>query len=154
MSLTELQVKLDETEQMALKGGKKQLHKLETRVSENCFTVSRMLPPPIYKPPICGGLLCVQVRELQTELLVEQKRSEEYEKGVRRYERRVKELTYQVWSLHSVRVTRLCPVLWLSVIGSLFPVVPAVRGRQEDADEDARADRKASDQSQELQKTS
>ena len=33
VSLTELQVKLDETEQMALKGGKKQLHKLETRVS-------------------------------------------------------------------------------------------------------------------------
>lgn len=31
--MTELQVKLDETEQMALKGGKKQLHKLETRVS-------------------------------------------------------------------------------------------------------------------------
>lgn len=31
--LTELQVKLDETEQMALKGGKKQLHKLEARVS-------------------------------------------------------------------------------------------------------------------------
>lgn len=30
---TELQVKLDETEQMALKGGKKQLHKLEARVS-------------------------------------------------------------------------------------------------------------------------
>lgn len=29
---TELQVKLDETEQMALKGGKKQLHKLESRV--------------------------------------------------------------------------------------------------------------------------
>lgn len=28
----ELQVKLDETEQMALKGGKKQLHKLESRV--------------------------------------------------------------------------------------------------------------------------
>ncbi|XP_070766011.1 myosin-7B-like [Enoplosus armatus] len=62
----ELQVKLDETEQMALKGGKKQLHKLEMRV-----------------------------RELQTELMVEQKRSEEYQKGVRRYERRVKELTYQ-----------------------------------------------------------
>lgn len=31
--LTELQVKLDEAEQMALKGGKKQLHKLEARVS-------------------------------------------------------------------------------------------------------------------------
>ncbi|XP_008301730.1 myosin-7B-like [Stegastes partitus] len=65
-TVKELQVKLDETEQMALKGGKKQLHKLETRV-----------------------------RELQTELMVEQKKSEEYQKGVRRYGRRVKELTYQ-----------------------------------------------------------
>lgn len=34
VSLLELQVKLDETEQMAQKGGKKQLHKLETKVSE------------------------------------------------------------------------------------------------------------------------
>ncbi|XP_069033862.1 myosin-7B-like [Embiotoca jacksoni] len=65
-TMKELQVKLDETEQMALKGGKKQLHKLETRV-----------------------------RELQTELMVEQRKSEDYYKGVRRYERRVKELTYQ-----------------------------------------------------------
>ncbi|XP_060890208.1 myosin-7B-like [Labrus mixtus] len=65
-TVKELQVKLDETEQMALKGGKKQLHKLETRV-----------------------------RELHTELMVEQKKSEEYQKGVRRYERRCKELTYQ-----------------------------------------------------------
>ncbi|CAJ1085610.1 myosin-7B-like [Xyrichtys novacula] len=66
-TVKELQIKLDETEQMALKGGKKQLHKLETRV-----------------------------RELQTELIVEQKKSEEYQKGVRRYERRCKELLYQV----------------------------------------------------------
>ncbi|KAM9350725.1 myosin-7B-like [Symphorus nematophorus] len=65
-TVKELQVKLDETEQMALKGGKKQLNKLETTV-----------------------------RELQTELLVEQKKSEEYQKGVRRYERRCKELMYQ-----------------------------------------------------------
>ncbi|XP_029974857.1 myosin-7-like [Salarias fasciatus] len=65
-TVKELQVKLDETEQMALKGGKKHISKLETRV-----------------------------RELQTELMVEQKRSDEYQKGVRRYERRVKELTYQ-----------------------------------------------------------
>ena len=36
------------------------------------------------------------MRELQTELVVEQKKSEEYQKGVRRYERRVKELTHQV----------------------------------------------------------
>uniref|UniRef100_A0A3P8WWE7 Myosin, heavy chain 7B, cardiac muscle, beta a n=1 Tax=Cynoglossus semilaevis TaxID=244447 RepID=A0A3P8WWE7_CYNSE len=62
----DLQIKLDETEQMAIKGGKKQLHKLETRV-----------------------------RELQAELMLEQKKTEEYQKGVRRYEKRVKELTYQ-----------------------------------------------------------
>ncbi len=43
VSLTELQVKLDETEQMALKGGKKQLHKLETRVSDKSPRVSRQL---------------------------------------------------------------------------------------------------------------
>nr|XP_057941161.1 myosin-7B-like [Doryrhamphus excisus] len=62
----ELQVKLEETEQMALKGGKKQLYKLETRV-----------------------------RDLHAELMVEQKKSEDYQKGVRRYERKVKELSYQ-----------------------------------------------------------
>lgn len=39
---------------------------------------------------------CVQVRDLQTELMVEQKRSEEYQKGVRGYERRCRELTHQV----------------------------------------------------------
>uniref|UniRef100_A0A8C2WD12 Myosin heavy chain n=1 Tax=Cyclopterus lumpus TaxID=8103 RepID=A0A8C2WD12_CYCLU len=65
-TVKELQVKLDETEQTALKGGKKQLHKLETRV-----------------------------RELQTELMMEQKRSDESQKGVRRHEKRVKELTFQ-----------------------------------------------------------
>ncbi|XP_034551947.1 myosin-7B-like [Notolabrus celidotus] len=65
-TVKELQVKLDETEQMALKGGKKQLYKLETKV-----------------------------RELHTELMVEQKKSEEYQKGVRRYERRCKEMMYQ-----------------------------------------------------------
>ncbi|KAK7884737.1 hypothetical protein WMY93_027860 [Mugilogobius chulae] len=66
VTVKELQLKLDETEQMALKGGKKQLLKLENRV-----------------------------RELQTELMVEQKKSEEYHKGVRRYEKRLKELTSQ-----------------------------------------------------------
>ncbi|XP_056131178.1 myosin-7B-like [Lampris incognitus] len=66
VTVKELQVRLDEAEQTALKGGKKQLHKLETRV-----------------------------RGLETELLMEQKKSEEFQKGVRRYERRVKELTYQ-----------------------------------------------------------
>ncbi|XP_072305546.1 myosin-7B-like [Eucyclogobius newberryi] len=66
VTVKELQIKVDETEQMALKGGKKQLLKLENRV-----------------------------RELQTELMVEQKKSEEYHKGVRRYEKRLKELTSQ-----------------------------------------------------------
>ncbi|XP_015824331.3 myosin-7B [Nothobranchius furzeri] len=65
-TVKELQMKLDEAEQMALKGGRKQLYKLETRV-----------------------------KELQTELIVEKKKSEEYQKGLRRNERRVKELTYQ-----------------------------------------------------------
>ncbi|XP_015250028.1 PREDICTED: myosin-7B-like [Cyprinodon variegatus] len=65
-TVKDLQLKLDEAEQTAQKGGKKQLHKLETRV-----------------------------RQLQLELLEEKKRSEEYEKEVRRYERRVKELMYQ-----------------------------------------------------------
>lgn len=65
-TVKDLQVRLDESEQMAIKGGKKQLHKMEGRV-----------------------------RELETELLLEQKRSEETLKGVRRHERKVKELTYQ-----------------------------------------------------------
>lgn len=51
-----------------------------------------------------AALLCVQVRELQTELMVEQKKSEEYQKGVRRYERRCKELTYQVREPHVVQL--------------------------------------------------
>uniref|UniRef100_A0A8C4ZH76 Uncharacterized protein n=1 Tax=Gadus morhua TaxID=8049 RepID=A0A8C4ZH76_GADMO len=65
-TVRDLQVRLDESEQMALKGGKKQLHKLESRV-----------------------------RELETALLLEEKKSEEVVKGARRYERKVKELTYQ-----------------------------------------------------------
>ncbi|KAF1403835.1 Myosin heavy chain, skeletal muscle, adult, partial [Spheniscus magellanicus] len=62
----DLQHRLDEAEQLALKGGKKQLQKLEARV-----------------------------RELEGEVDAEQKRSAEAVKGVRKYERRVKELTYQ-----------------------------------------------------------
>lgn len=53
----------------------------------------------------------MQVRELQRELIVEQKKSEEYQKGVRRYERRCKELMYQVWSPHIVRPPLLSDVL-------------------------------------------
>ena len=40
--------------------------------------------------------LCDQVRELETSLLLEEKKNEEVVKGARRYERKVKELTYEV----------------------------------------------------------
>lgn len=39
---------------------------------------------------------CSQVRELENELEAEQKRCTEAIKGVRKYERKIKELTYQV----------------------------------------------------------
>ncbi|XP_077183719.1 myosin-4-like [Paroedura picta] len=65
-TVKDLQHRLDEAEQLAMKGGKKQLQKLEARV-----------------------------RELEGEIENEQKRSADAVKGVRKYERRVKELTYQ-----------------------------------------------------------
>ncbi|KAJ8259936.1 hypothetical protein GJAV_G00175180 [Gymnothorax javanicus] len=66
VTVKDLQHRLDEAENLALKGGKKQLQKLEARV-----------------------------RELEAEVESEQKRGAEAVKGVRKYERRVKELTYQ-----------------------------------------------------------
>lgn len=42
-------------------------------------------------------ILLLKVRELENELDAEQKRGTEAIKGVRKYERRVKELTYQVY---------------------------------------------------------
>ncbi|XP_058039590.1 myosin-6-like [Ahaetulla prasina] len=65
-TIKDLQMRLDEAEQLALKGGKKQLQKLEARV-----------------------------RELENELEGEQKRNVENIKGMRKCERRIKELTYQ-----------------------------------------------------------
>ncbi|EPY83625.1 myosin-3 [Camelus ferus] len=65
-TVKDLQHRLDEAEQLALKGGKKQIQKLETRI-----------------------------RELEFELEAEQKKNTESVKGLRKYERRVKELTYQ-----------------------------------------------------------
>uniref|UniRef100_A0A8B9YY54 Myosin heavy chain 2 n=1 Tax=Buteo japonicus TaxID=224669 RepID=A0A8B9YY54_9AVES len=61
-----LQHRLDEAEQLALKGGKKQLLKLEARI-----------------------------RELEAELEEERKQSSEAMKVIRKHERRVKELTFQ-----------------------------------------------------------
>ncbi|MBN3321677.1 MYH7 protein, partial [Atractosteus spatula] len=65
-TIKDLQMRLDEAEQVALKGGKKQIHKLETRV-----------------------------RELESELESEQRRHSEAQKGLRKQERRVKELNFQ-----------------------------------------------------------
>uniref|UniRef100_A0AAQ5Z3H4 Myosin heavy chain, fast skeletal muscle-like n=1 Tax=Amphiprion ocellaris TaxID=80972 RepID=A0AAQ5Z3H4_AMPOC len=66
VTVKDLQHRLDEAENLAMKGGKKQLQKLEARV-----------------------------RELEAEVDAEQRRGAEAIKGVRKYERRVKELTYQ-----------------------------------------------------------
>ncbi|XP_061905899.1 myosin heavy chain, fast skeletal muscle-like [Entelurus aequoreus] len=66
VTVKDLQHRLDEAEDLAMKGGKKQLQKLESRV-----------------------------RELESEVDAEQRRGADAIKGVRKYERRVKELTYQ-----------------------------------------------------------
>lgn len=63
--MKDLQHRLDEAEQRALKGGEKQIQKLETRI-----------------------------RELELELEGEQKSTESV-KGLRKDERRLKALTYQ-----------------------------------------------------------
>ncbi|NWR12001.1 MYH7 protein, partial [Paradoxornis webbianus] len=65
-TIKDLQMRLDEAEQIALKGGRKQIQKLEARV-----------------------------RELEGELDVEQKKMADAQKGIRKYERRIKELSYQ-----------------------------------------------------------
>nr|XP_055038875.1 myosin-7 [Misgurnus anguillicaudatus] len=65
-TIKDLQHRLDEAEQIAMKGGKKQVQKLEARV-----------------------------RELENEVEIEQKKASESVKGIRKYERRIKELTYQ-----------------------------------------------------------
>uniref|UniRef100_A0A671SXD1 Myosin-7 n=1 Tax=Sinocyclocheilus anshuiensis TaxID=1608454 RepID=A0A671SXD1_9TELE len=65
-TIKDLQHRLDEAEQIAMKGGKKQVQKLEARV-----------------------------RELECEVEAEQKKSSESIKGIRKYERRIKEFTYQ-----------------------------------------------------------
>ncbi|XP_035254891.1 myosin-4-like [Anguilla anguilla] len=66
VTVKDLQHRLDEAESLALKGGKKQLQKLETRV-----------------------------RELENELEVERKHGSDAVKGLRKYERKIKEQTYQ-----------------------------------------------------------
>merc|ERR1711976_495738 len=65
-TVKDLQVRLDEAEQVALKGGRKQVQKLEARM-----------------------------RELENELDSEQKRTAESIKSNRKMERKIKEVSYQ-----------------------------------------------------------
>ncbi|XP_029997165.1 myosin-2-like [Sphaeramia orbicularis] len=65
-TVKDLQQRLDEAESVAMKGGKKQLQKLEARV-----------------------------RELENELETEQRHGSDIVKSVRKLERKIKELTYQ-----------------------------------------------------------
>uniref|UniRef100_A0A3B3V5U6 Myosin tail domain-containing protein n=1 Tax=Poecilia latipinna TaxID=48699 RepID=A0A3B3V5U6_9TELE len=65
-TVKDLQQRLDEAESLAMKGGKKQLQKLEARV-----------------------------RELENELEAEQRHGSDSIKALRKLERRIKELTYQ-----------------------------------------------------------
>uniref|UniRef100_A0A8B9EK15 Myosin tail domain-containing protein n=1 Tax=Anser cygnoides TaxID=8845 RepID=A0A8B9EK15_ANSCY len=79
-SVKDLQLRLAEAEQLALKGGRKQLQKLEARA-----------------------------RELEAELEAEQKRHAESIKGLRKAERRGKELGYQVGRRPRMRPGRRPP---------------------------------------------
>ena len=63
--LKEIQVRLDESENNALKGGKKAMNKMDTRI-----------------------------RELESELDAENRRFADAQKSLRKTERRIKELTY------------------------------------------------------------
>merc|ERR1712149_114142 len=78
--LKDLQSRLDEAEQVALKGGKKQVQKLESRV-----------------------------RELESELDAEQRRASEGQKSVRKLERKVKEAGYAGEEDKKKLLTATCP---------------------------------------------
>ena len=97
-TVKDLQHRLDEAEQLALKGGKKQIQKLEARVGlPTCSTPSLFMLLVTAKWLTIFVLL--QVRELENEVENEQKHNAEAVKGLRKHERRVKELTYQVTSI-------------------------------------------------------
>ncbi|XP_041073151.1 myosin-2-like [Carcharodon carcharias] len=101
-TVKDLQFHLDEAEQLALKGGKKQIQKLETRI-----------------------------RELENELDAEQKRAAEAIKGSRKYERRVKEMTFQSVEDHK-NVVRL-----QDLVDKLQLKVKSYKRNVEDAEEQA-----------------
>ena len=94
VTVKDLQHRLDEAENLAMKGGKKQLQKLEARVRAMRTTVFSYCTMFCKKKKLhCSSF---KVRELEAEVDTEQRRGAEAIKGVRKYERKVKELTYQV----------------------------------------------------------
>ncbi|XP_063066793.1 myosin heavy chain, fast skeletal muscle-like [Engraulis encrasicolus] len=102
VTVKDLQHRLDEAENLAMKGGKKQLQKLEGRV-----------------------------RELEAEVDAEQRRGVDAVKGVRKYERRVKELTYQTEE-DKKNVARL-----QDLVDKLQLKVKAYKRQSEEAEEQA-----------------
>ncbi|XP_051851509.1 myosin-13 [Antechinus flavipes] len=103
-TVKDLQHRLDEAEQLALKGGKKQIQKLENRV-----------------------------HELENELDAEQKRGSEAIKGAHKYERKVKEITYQAEEDRK-NVLRL-----QDLVDKLQAKVKAYKRQAEEAEEQANA---------------
>ena len=99
-TVRELQARLEEAEQAALRGGKKQVQKLEAKVCAARLLAccpGGWVSPGEGRPGAPGPLAgCLQVRELEAELDAEQKKHAEALNGVRKHERRVKELAYQV----------------------------------------------------------
>ncbi|XP_016298203.1 myosin-7-like [Sinocyclocheilus anshuiensis] len=102
VTVKDLQHRLDEAESLAMKGGKKQLQKLESRV-----------------------------HELEAEVEAEQRRGADAVKGVRKYERRAKELTYQTEE-DKKNVTRL-----QDLVDKLQLKVKAYKRQAEEAEEQA-----------------
>lgn len=86
--------RLDEAEQMALKGGKKIIQKLEGKVRRH-----KHITPHVVCSFLCSFSdaqhVNAQVKELELELDSEQKRHAETVKTLRKNERRLKELLFQ-----------------------------------------------------------
>lgn len=97
-TVRELQARLEEAEQAALRGGKKQVQKLEAKVRAALpvLSLAGRASPMAGSGQQAHPWICLQVRELEAELDAEQKKHAEALKGVRKHERRVKELAYQV----------------------------------------------------------
>lgn len=99
VTVKDLQQRLDEAENLAMKGGKKQLQKLEARVTY-CTLISNK--SCLSDSNSCRNVTVLsQVRELENELEAEQRHGSDAVKGVRKLERRIKELTYQVNSYNT-----------------------------------------------------